>query len=419
MPTLSRTSPQPPGRLPRVHLVVGTRPEAVKMAPLASALRASGLVEPVVVATGQHTTMVSQALSAFGQEPDITLELDRRTGEQAELVAGLAPALDHVLAADESAAVVVQGDTTSVLVGGLVAFWRQLPLVHLEAGLRSGDLAAPFPEEANRRLISVVADLHLAPTRRAADALLREHVSPDRVVLVGNTVVDAVLAVAASSAPPEDPRLVEVLELVSADAARLMLVTAHRRENWGEPLEGILAAVEQILDEHPDLRCVLPAHANPAVRAQVDRALGSDPRVVVTDPLPYAALCRLLAVSSIVLSDSGGIQEEAPSFRVPVLVLRDLTERMEAVEAGWAQLVGTDPARIVAAAKEHLDGKRLLPRGGNPFGDGAAADRSAASIAWLLGLGPRPVEFRAGAGSFAFPGDDEFGRGNAPSGDAE
>lgn len=392
MQTSRTISPVLPG-LPRVHLVVGTRPEAVKMAPLASALRASGLVEPVVVATGQHTTMVSQALDAFGQRPDVTLELDRRTGEQAELVAELAPALDRVLAADRSAAVVVQGDTTSVLVGGLVAFWRKVPLVHLEAGLRSGDLAAPFPEEANRRLISVVADLHLVPTRRAAGALLREHVPAERVVLVGNTVVDAVLTVSANGALPEDPRLAEALRTVSAGAGRLMLVTAHRRENWGAPLDRILAAVEQILDEHPDLRCALPAHANPAVRAQVDRALGDDPRVVVTGPLPYAELCRLLPASSIVLSDSGGIQEEAPSFRVPVLVLRDLTERMEAVEAGWAQLVGTDPGRIVAAAKELLDGTRALPRTGNPFGDGAAAERSAAAIGWLLGLGPRPAEF--------------------------
>ncbi len=369
------------------------------MAPLVAALRASGLVEPVVVATGQHTTMVGQALAAFGQRPDVTLELDRRTGEQVELVAELAPTLDRVLAVDGSAAVVVQGDTTSVLVGGLVAFWRKVPLVHLEAGLRSGDLAAPFPEEANRRLIGVVADLHLAPTRRAADALAREHVPADRVVLVGNTVVDAVLAVAASNAPLEDARLAEVDALVADGRARLMLVTAHRRENWGGPLDRVLAAVEQIVDEHPDLRCVLPAHANPAVRAQVDWALGDHPRVVVTDSLPYGALCRLLAAATIVLSDSGGIQEEAPSFRVPVLVLRELTERMEAVDAGWAQLVGTDPARIVAAAKGFLDGLWAAPACGNPFGDGASARRSAAAIGWLLGLCARPEDWAVGQNS--------------------
>ncbi len=362
------------------------------MAPLADALRASGLVEPVVVATGQHTTMVEQALAAFGRVPDVTLDVHRRTGEQVELVAELAPALDRVLAAEGSAAVVVQGDTTSVLVGGLVAFWRKVPLVHLEAGLRSGDLAAPFPEEANRRLIGVLADLHLAPTGRAADALRREHVPADRVLVVGNTVVDAVLRVAAGEPHLTSARLTEIDDMVSAGAARLMLVTAHRRENWGAPLDSILTAVEQIVDERPDLRCVLPAHANPDVRAQVERALGRHPRVVVTEPLPYPSLCRLLAAATIVLSDSGGIQEEAPSFRVPVLVLRELTERREAVDAGWAQLVGTDSGRIVAAAKEVLDGTRELPSAGNPFGDGRAAERGAAAIGWLLGLCDRPGE---------------------------
>ena len=385
--------------IPTVHLVVGTRPEAVKMAPLYAALRDSGSVRPVLVATGQHTSMVRDALDAFGQAPDVTIELDRRTGEQVELVAELGPRLDRVLAADGSAAVVVQGDTTSALVGGLVAFWRKVPLVHLEAGLRSGDLLAPFPEEANRRLVGVIADLHLAPTRRAVQALLREHVDPERILLTGNTVVDAVLEVAAGEHLPPLERLAVVEGLVDAAAARLMLVTAHRRENWGGPLDGVLAAVEQIVDEHPDLQCVLPAHANPAVRAQVDRALAGHPRVVVTDPLPYTALCRLLARSTVVLSDSGGIQEEAPSFRVPVLVLREVTERMEAVEAGWAQLVGTDPARIVAVAKGVLDDTVVLPAAGNPFGDGRAAQRGADAIAWLLGLGPRPAEFDAvGAG---------------------
>ena len=381
---------------PQVHLIVGTRPEAVKLAPLAAALRASGVVEPVLVATGQHTTMVTQALEAFGQRPDVMLELDRSTGDQVELVSLLAPALDRVLAADGSAAVVVQGDTTSALVGGLVAFWRRTPLVHLEAGLRSGDLAAPFPEEANRRLVGVIADLHLAPTRRAAAALLREHVAADRVLVVGNTVVDAVLHVAGSrTTGTGDPAIDAFLDPAGSGTpqGRLMLTTAHRRESWGEPLDRVLEAVEQILDEHPDLRCVLPAHANPAVRAQVDAALRGHPRVAVTDPLPYAVLTRLLATSTVVLSDSGGIQEEAPSFRVPVLVLRDVTERMEAVDAGWAQLVGTDSARIVAAAKEVLDGTYDLPVGANPFGDGLSGQRSADAIAWLLGLGARPADF--------------------------
>ncbi|GAA3243275.1 UDP-N-acetylglucosamine 2-epimerase (non-hydrolyzing) [Pseudonocardia petroleophila] len=382
---------------PRVHLVIGTRPEAVKMAPLALALRRAGVLEPVLVATGQHPTMVAQALAAFGLEPDVVCALHRTTGEQAELVAQLTPALDAVLAAG-SAAVVVQGDTTSALVGGLVAMWRRVPVVHLEAGLRSGDLAAPFPEEANRRLLGVFADLHLAPTARAADALRAEAAAvgagTERVLLVGNTVVDAVLAVAAAvDGTPVPAELAAVHEAVASGRSRLLLVTAHRRESWGAPLDRVLAATRQVVDDHPDLVCVLPAHANPAVRAQVDAALGDHPRVVVTDPLPYPELCRLLARSALVLSDSGGIQEEAPSFGVPVVVLREVTERMEAVDAGWAQLVGTDTARIVAAAKGVLAGDHVRPVTGNPFGDGLAAQRSAAAIAWLLGLGDRPADF--------------------------
>lgn len=381
--------------VPRVHVVVGTRPEAVKTAPLALAMRAAGHVEPVVVATGQHPQMVAQSLAAFGLVPDLVCELDRSTGEQAELVAQLLPPLDAIVAGG-SAGVVVQGDTTSALVGGLVAMWRRVPVIHLEAGLRSGDLAAPFPEEANRRLLGVFADLHLAPTARAARALLAEGADPDRVLVVGNTVVDAALAVAAAvTAPdapaPADPALAAVHDEVAAGRARLLLVTAHRREAWGAPLDRVLDAVAQIVDAHPDLRCVVPAHANPAVRAQVDAALSGRPRIVVTGPQPYPELCRLLARSALVLSDSGGIQEEAPSFAVPVLVLREVTERMEAVESGWAQLVGTDPARIVAAAKDVLGGGWSPPGTANPFGDGRAAQRSAAAVAWLLGHGDRPV----------------------------
>lgn len=404
--------------MPRVHIVVGTRPEAVKMAPLALALRAAEKVQPVVVATGQHTDMVTDSLAPFGLVPDETCTVVRTTGEQAELVAQLVPQLDGLLAAG-SAAVVVQGDTTSALVGGLVGMWRRVPVVHLEAGLRSGDLAAPFPEEANRRLLGVFADLHLAPTTLAAATLRREGVAEDRIVLVGNTVVDAVLAIAAAvtaadAPPPPDPRLAEVVRAVDAGTARLMLVTAHRRENWGAPLARILDAVGQIVDEHPDLLCVVPAHANPAVRTQVEAAVGARPRLVVTGPLPYPELCRLLVRSTLVLSDSGGIQEEAPSFEVPVLVLREVTERVEAVAAGWAQLVGTDTAHVVAEAKGVLDGRRPHPGTGNPFGDGHAARRSAAAIAWMLGVGDRPDAFTGGGPTAAsVPADGRRGPSDA------
>lgn len=369
---------------PRVHLIIGTRPEAIKMAPLAAALAAKGHVDPVLVSSGQHPTMVEQALAAFDLRPDISLRFDRPTGEQAELVAALCPMLDRALANDSSAAVIVQGDTTTALVGGLVAFWRKIPLIHLEAGLRTGDLAAPFPEEANRRLVGVLADLHLAPTQRAVDALLAENVHPDKVFLVGNTVVDAVLTVAAKETPLTDRRLATIQTDVAKGNVHLMLATVHRRESWGPPLGRVLRAVRTIVDERPDLRCVLPAHPNPSVRSQVLAELGGHPQVVVTEPLEYPVLSRLLAMSTIILSDSGGIQEEAPSFRVPVLVLREVTERIEAVESGWAHLVGTETSRIVSAARTILDGTKSMPDCGNPFGDGRASTRSADAIACLL-----------------------------------
>lgn len=378
---------------PRVHLVIGTRPEAIKLAPLADALRSAGLVDPVLVATGQHPTMVAQALRAFDQKPDLVVHLERRSGTQAELAGALAPMLDQVVRDEGSAGVVVQGDTTSALVGGLVAFWRQLPLVHLEAGLRSHDLGAPFPEEANRRMIGIIAGLHLAPTERAVKALRAERTPREKIALIGNTVVDAVLGVAARAEQHEDPRLAAIDADCAAGRARLLLVTAHRRESWGHGLDSVLAAVDRIVAEHPDLRCVAPAHPNPAVRAQVDRALAERPRIVVTDPLPYPALCRLLAGASLVLSDSGGIQEEAPSFRVPVLVLRTVTERVEAIESGWATLVGTDTERIIRHAADVLGGRWSQPTVGNPFGDGRAAERGAQAIAWLLRRAERPPEF--------------------------
>ncbi|MGY0232287.1 non-hydrolyzing UDP-N-acetylglucosamine 2-epimerase [Longispora urticae] len=365
-----------------IHLIVGTRPEAIKIAPLVLAARAAGRVTPVIVATGQHPTMVAEALAAFGLDVDVALTLDRRTGTQPELVTQILTGLDAHLAATNPAAVVVHGDTTSTLAGALAAFWRRIPVVHLEAGLRSGDLASPFPEEANRRLVGQISQLNLAPTTRAEENLRREGV-PGDIALTGNTVVDAALAVAARNHPVGDPRIEDIL----AGGHRIILVTAHRRESWGEPLDHILGAVATLHDRYPDLRIVLPSHPNPDVRRQVDNALTHLPRVLVTDPLPYQDLTRLLAASHLVLSDSGGIQEEAPTFGVPVLVLREVTERMEAVEAGCARLVGTDPAAILAAADQLLtdpEQHRRMSTVVNPFGDGTAGAQAEEAIVRML-----------------------------------
>ncbi|WP_328463199.1 UDP-N-acetylglucosamine 2-epimerase (non-hydrolyzing) [Actinoplanes sp. NBC_00393] len=377
--------------LREVHLIGGTRPEAVKLAPVALAMREAGLLEPILLASGQHPTMVTQALAAFGLAPDITLQVDRNTGSQAELLTAMVRELDELWSVRTPAAVIVQGDTTTSLAGALAAFWRRIPVVHLEAGLRSGDLESPFPEEGNRRLVAQVASLHLAPTPLAAMNLLDEKINPADVLITGNTVVDATLAVAGQKLPFENPALAGRNESTSTN--RLVLVTAHRRESWGEPLDRILAAVKELIQKYPDIEVVLPSHPNPAVRDQVDTALSGVERVTVTDPLPYPDLSRLLSEAYLVLTDSGGIQEEAPSFRVPALVLRDVTERVESLHAGCAKLVGSDTETIVREASALLDSRVRrdgMTAGGNPYGDGLAARRTAQATAALLGLASFP-----------------------------
>ncbi|WP_433827652.1 non-hydrolyzing UDP-N-acetylglucosamine 2-epimerase [Actinoplanes sp. CA-015351] len=373
-----------------VHLIGGTRPEAVKLAPVAIAMREAGLLQPVLLASGQHPTMVTQALAAFGLEPDITLQVERFTGTQAELLTAMVRELDELWSVRTPAAVIVQGDTTTSLAGALAAFWRRIPVVHLEAGLRSGDLDSPFPEEANRRLVAQVASLHLAPTPLAAMNLLDEKIAHTDVLITGNTVVDATLAMAGRKLPFENAA---VAQARANSKNRLVLVTAHRRESWGEPLRRILAAVKELIERYDDIEIVLPSHPNPAVRAQVDAALAGVERVTITDPLPYPDLSRLLSEAYLVLTDSGGIQEEAPSFGVPALVLRDVTERVESLTAGCAKLVGSDTARIVEEASALLDSRvrrDAMTAGGNPYGDGLAARRTAQATAALLGLAPAP-----------------------------
>jgi UDP-N-acetylglucosamine 2-epimerase (non-hydrolysing) len=369
--------------LTEVLLLIGTRPEAVKVAPVAVRLARAGL-RPLIVHSGQHRDVVEQALAPFGLRPDERLLLDRGAGGQAELVSQLLPALDQVLVRSNPAVVVVQGDTTTALAGALAAFWRRVPIAHLEAGLRTGDLGAPFPEEANRQMIARLAALHLAPSAAAAAALRQESLPSPEIVVTGNTVVDAVRQIAAANLPAADPRFAALERELDATGARLVLMTAHRRESWGEPLAEALDAVSALVAGHPDVRLLLPWHPNPAVRTQIVTALGRNPRVVLTDPLGYPDLVRALRRASLVLTDSGGIQEEAPSFGVPVLVLREVTERTEAVEAGCAWLVGTDRARILTEASRLLDAGLRVPVERNPFGDGRAAERVCTALTRLM-----------------------------------
>jgi UDP-N-acetylglucosamine 2-epimerase (non-hydrolysing) len=353
-------------------------------------MREQGRLHPTIVASGQHPATFHQALSTFDMLPDVSMRLRRMRGNQAELVSTLLAELDDIFAKHRPDAVLVQGDTSTTLAATLAAFWQQIPVVHLEAGLRSGDLSAPFPEEANRKLVSQISSLHLAPTPAAAGNLAEDGISGPEVLTIGNTIVDAALTLSDIAGDYADQRLAAVEERVSARGRRLVLVTAHRRESWGAPLRRVLAAVADLTRLLPDIEIVLPAHPNPLVAKDVNRILGRTARVTVTEPLPYLDLLRLMSRSDLVLSDSGGIQEEVASFGVPVMVLREVTERMEAVEAGFAELVGTDHQLIVSTATRFLDGTRPVPAGGNPFGDGRARYRAEQAIAWHLGIEAEP-----------------------------
>jgi UDP-N-acetylglucosamine 2-epimerase (non-hydrolysing) len=364
--------------LPRINLIAGTRPEAIKLAPVALAMKRDMRMYPVIVNSGQHPLMVDQALEAFGLHADTTLDVLRVIGSQSELLTEMLAELGRHYSEFPPDAVIVQGDTTTTLAGALAAFWCGIPVVHLEAGLRSGDLSSPFPEEGNRKLVAQVAALHLAPTERAALNLLNEGVPREKVLVIGNTVVDAAMHAAGQALP--------------TPGRRLILVTTHRRESWGLPLQRIMRAVRILVNQYPDVDVIIPAHPNPAVRRQVDTLADLD-RVTITDPLPYRDLMCLLAKSYLVLTDSGGIQEEAPSFRVPTLVLRDVTERVESLEAGCAVLVGTHIKPIVEAATRLLDDPEArddMTAAGNPYGDGRAGVRTEQAVAALLGLTKMP-----------------------------
>ncbi|GAB2927497.1 UDP-N-acetylglucosamine 2-epimerase (non-hydrolyzing) [Rhodococcus aerolatus] len=368
-------------------VVVGTRPEAVKVAPVVTVLRSRGLAVRVVD-TGQQPGRVDEALAPFGLAADLDLAITRRDGGLAELSALTLTAVDALLAADPPAALLVQGDTTTALATAMAAALRRVPVVHLEAGLRTGDRAHPFPEEMNRVLLAGVADLHLAPTPRARTALLAEGVDPAAVVVTGNTVVDALAAQLPALQQRPRPPLAD-----RPAGAPLLVVTVHRREAWGAGVRAVAGAVATLLGEHPALRAVVVTHPNPAVAADVRAVLDGVDRARVVDPLAYDDMITLLGHADVLLTDSGGLQEEAPTLGLPTVVARETTERPEGVAAGWARLVGLDPAAVTTAVTAVLaSGAR--PPGPNPYGDGRAAVRAADAVAWLLGRGGRPEDWR-------------------------
>ncbi|WP_380165950.1 non-hydrolyzing UDP-N-acetylglucosamine 2-epimerase [Jannaschia sp. R86511] len=380
-----------------VMLVYGTRPEAVKMAPLVRALQAADDVDVHVAVTGQHREMLDQVNATFAIRPDSDLDVFAHGQSLAAMSARVLTGMEGLLRRVRPSAVVVQGDTTTSTVAALSAFYEKVPVVHLEAGLRTGDPLNPFPEEMNRRLTARLAALHLAPTEGSRGHLLAEGVPAGDVCVTGNTVIDALHLVLAQERPADVEGLLGELD---ADGRRVVLVTTHRRESWGAPLLRITEAVQRLV-ARGDVQVVLPMHRNPQVRDVLVERLGDLDGVRLTDTVEYAGFCHLMRHSHLVLTDSGGVQEEAPSLGKPVLVMRDNTERPEAVSAGTAALVGTDVDRIVTEATTLLDDAGAYDRMAqavNPYGDGRAADRATAAVRHLLGLGARLPDFAPGAG---------------------
>src|SRR3712207_1101147 len=374
----------------RLLLIFGTRPEAIKMAPVALGLRGrSGEFETVLSSTGQHRGMLDQTLAVFDLEPDIDLELMAPRQTLADLTARAVGALDKVMTRVRPDLVVVQGDTTSAMVGALAAYYHRVPVTHVEAGLRTGDLYQPFPEEGNRRLISTLAAWHFAPTSFAAYRLQQEGVPEERIFVTGNTIIDALMHVRENSG--------HRARLAPSSWRRRVLVTMHRRENRGAALENACRAILQLVDRNPDVEVVFPVHASPFVREPVIRLLSGHARIILAEPMGYQEFILLMNSCHLILTDSGGIQEEAPALGKPVLVVRDTTERPEAIDAGTARLVGTDPTSMLSMTETLLHNEKAyqaMARAQNPYGDGRAAERIVAALRFHFGLlAERPAPF--------------------------
>lgn len=373
-----------------VLVIYGTRPEAIKLAPVIAAMGQGGALRPFLCVTAQHREMLDDVNEVFGLRPDHDLDLMQPAQGLAELTARAIAGLAEVLRSVRPAATVVQGDTTTAMCGALVSYYERIPVAHVEAGLRTRNIHAPFPEEVNRAVIARMARWNFAPTTRARDNLLAEGAEAGAIDVTGNTAVDAVLQVRDRLASMR-LRGTAHLDPPLRDGERLVLLTAHRRESFGQGLRSIFEAVRGAVDRWPELRVVYPVHPNPNVSGPARATLGAHPRVHLTAPLGYEQFVDLLDRSWLVLTDSGGIQEEAPALHKPVLVLRDVTERPEAVEAGTALLVGTHPATILAGLEKLREDPEAYARmagAANPFGDGRAAERIVARLAQDLAALP-------------------------------
>ncbi len=392
--------PQPP-RPAKISVIFGTRPEAIKLAPVILRLKKEPGLVCHVCSSSQHRQMLDQVLEVFDIRPDADLDLMRPNQTLSGLTARAIEAIDGYLAAEQPDLVLVQGDTTTVFCASLAAFYRHVPIGHVEAGLRTGDLTAPWPEEANRVLTSRLARLHFAPTATSRENLLREGTPGQAIAVTGNTVIDALFIAAerVRQQPPTIAGLPAALQpsAVSSPAQpRMVLITGHRRENFGGGFESICRAIAELAGRFPDVHFVYPVHLNPNVRGPVQQILGgpggaASANLHLIEPLPYLSFVAMMSRSTVILTDSGGVQEEAPSLGKPVLVMRAVTERPEAVEAGTVRLVGTDQRRIVDGVTELLtkpDVYEKMSRAHNPYGDGHAAERIVALCKELLSRAP-------------------------------
>lgn len=361
----------------KILSIFGTRPEAIKMAPIVRLLKQTRGVESRVCVTAQHRQMLDQVLELFEIKPDYDLDLMRDGQSLAQISASIFTGLDPILVDFQPDWVLVVGDTTTVVTTSLLTYFRRIKLGHVEAGLRTHNKWHPFPEEINRRIATVIADLHFAPTEWSKGNLLREGVEEKNILVTGNSVIDALDFVLKQEEPPEVTALIDRLEIRGLETRRLVLVTAHRRENFGQPLENICCAIKE-LASRDDVEIVYPVHLNPNVQEPVNRILKDVPHITLLPPLDYRPMVHLMKHAKIILSDSGGLQEEAPSLGVPVLVLRETTERPEGVEAGTLKVVGTETDRILHEAQELLDDPSAyakMAKATNPYGDGHAAER--------------------------------------------
>ncbi|XAP99225.1 UDP-N-acetylglucosamine 2-epimerase (non-hydrolyzing) [Staphylococcus aureus] len=365
----------------KIMTIFGTRPEAIKMAPLVKALEQEKMLEPIVVVTAQHREMLDSVLSTFEIKPKYDLNIMKSGQTLSEITSKSITQLEQVIQLEKPDMVLVHGDTMTTFAGGLAAFYNQVPIGHVEAGLRSYDKYSPFPEEVNRQLVGVLADLHFAPTKNAASHLLSEGKYSESVVVTGNTAIDAMKYTV------DDNYKSNIMD--KYHDKKFILMTAHRRENIGQPMENIFKAVRRLIDEYTDLALVYPMHKNPKVREVAQKILGSHDRIELIEPLDVVDFHNFAKKSYFILTDSGGIQEEAPSFNKPVLVLRSVTERPEGVEAGTLKVIGTNKQNVYQVAKELIDDERLyhqMSEASNPYGDGFASERIVNHIKYYLNL---------------------------------